>query len=164
MKKIISLCLICSLMFAYGCASKAANGAGIGALAGGAAGALLTKNKLLGAAIGAGGGALLGWMVGATMDIYDLKAAQATLESKPTGSVTQWTNPNTGNSYQAIPQQPRQDMQNGYVYRDMVITSNTGEQIIVKGVRNPDGTWSLANNQQNSTLYRTPGMAMAYLN
>ena len=39
MKKIISLCLICSLMFAYGCASKAANGAGIGAIAGGAAGA-----------------------------------------------------------------------------------------------------------------------------
>lgn len=160
MKKIISLCLICSLMFAYGCASKAANGAGIGAIGGAAVGAMVTKNKLLGAAIGAGGGALLGWMVGATMDIYDLKAA-ATLESKPTGSITQWTNPNTGNSYQAVPQQPYQNPQNGYVYRDMIITSSTGEQIIVKGVRNPDGTWSLANNQQS--LLRTPGMAMAYL-
>ena len=145
MKKLISSILLCSLLFATGCASKAVNGAGIGALGGAAAGAMLTKNKLLGAGIGAGAGAILGYIIGNTMDTYDAKNAIAALETKPTGSVTQWNNPNTGVSYQAVPQQPYQNPQNGYVYRDMVITSSTGEQILVKAVRNPDGTWSLAN-------------------
>ena len=163
MKKLISSILFCSLLFATGCASKAVNGAGIGALGGAAAGAMLTKNKLLGAGIGAGAGATLGYIIGNTMDTYDAKNAIAALETKPTGSVTQWNNPNTGVSYQAVPQQPYQNPQNGYVYRDMVITSSTGEQILVKAVRNPDGTWSLANQGQQS-LIRSPGMEMAYFN
>ena len=158
-KLIISSMLIVSLMVS-GCASQGMNGAGIGALGGAAAGALLTNNKLLGGAIGGGGGALLGLIIGNEIDKHNMRKAMEALESRPTGSVTQWSDPNSGKSFQAVPQQPRYDA-SGTVYRDMIITSSAGEQILVHCRRNPDGTWSIVNNE-HSALSRNPGLPLLF--
>lgn len=154
-KLIISGMFIISLI-SSGCASQGMNGAGIGALGGAAAGALLTKNKILGGAIGAGGVALLGLIVGNEIDKHNMRKAMETLETKPTGSVTQWSDPNSGRVFQAVPQQPRYDA-GGYVYRDMIITSNTGEHIVVRCRRNPDGSWTVVHNE-HSALARNHGI------
>lgn len=80
MQRIIPLILICFLAAGYGCANKAQQGAGVGALAGATIGALTFKDKMLGAAVGAGVGTLMGYIVGNEWDKADEAKVQAALE------------------------------------------------------------------------------------
>lgn len=141
MKKLIPLLVICFLFVSSGCANKAQSGAGIGALAGATIGALTFNNKASGAAIGAGIGALMGYVVGNEWDKYDENKVAQTLESNHSGQTSNWTNPDTGKSYSAVPSPAY--VKQGQVCRDVTITEDGGEQIQAKACRDEDGVWRL---------------------
>lgn len=143
MKKILFALLIVSLL-SVGCANKAQQGAGTGALGGAAIGALVAGNKVQGALIGAAIGAGLGYIIGNEWDKYDQKQVSQTLESAPSGKTVQWTNPDTGNYYEATPHAAYQ--QDDKLYRDVTIHGEVDgkeETIHAKAYRNPDGTWTM---------------------
>ncbi|KAB1443324.1 YMGG-like glycine zipper-containing protein [Pseudodesulfovibrio senegalensis] len=144
MKKIITLLVLAAFLgTGYGCANKAQQGAGIGALAGATIGALTFKNKLSGAAIGAGVGLLMGYIVGNEWDKHDESQIQNTLETGRSDQAHAWTNPDTGKSYTATPSAPY--MQENRVYRDVVISENgpNGEKVMAKAYRDENGEWRL---------------------
>jgi YD repeat-containing protein len=145
MKKIISLCLVASLLLITACANKAQQGAGVGALSGALAGSLLSRNKALGAGIGAGVGLLLGYVVGNELDKRDQQQINQTLEYTPSGQTNQWTNPDNGVRYSATPAPAYE--QDNRVYRDVTIKATTpdGEvdEVKAQAYREPDGTWRL---------------------
>ena len=139
MKKLIVISLLIMALGAGGCASQGVNGAGVGALGGGAIGALVSKNKLLGAAIGAGGGALLGYIVGNEVDKSHLRAA---LEKGQSGVPMSWQSPD-GKQVTATPQRPIQDYNTGLIYRDIIIQTQGGETVRAKAYRDTNGEWVL---------------------
>jgi len=142
MKKItIALLLICFLAAGYGCANKAQQGAGVGALAGATIGALTFKDKLLGAAVGAGVGTLMGYIVGNEWDKHDEAKVQSTLEHNKSGQTATWTNPDTNQKYEATPSQPY--MAENKVYRDIVIKDENGHSVMAKAWRDDNGIWHL---------------------
>ncbi len=146
MKRIIASLALATFLFSgvYGCADKAQSGAGVGALAGAAVGALTAKNKLTGAAIGAGVGALFGYVIGNEMDKHDKAQIGKVLEDQPSGKPMAWKNPDTGVQYEATPSTPYS--QDHKIYRDVYIKANVDGQekdLKAKAYRNPDGTWVL---------------------
>ncbi len=144
MKKIIAVFVLTAFLGAgYGCANKAQQGAGIGALAGATIGALTFKNKLSGAAIGAGVGLLMGYIVGNEWDKHDEQQVQNTLQNGKSGVSHEWVNPDTGKSYSATPAPAY--MQDNKLYRDVVIKEDgpDGESIIAKAYRDEKGQWRL---------------------
>lgn len=142
MQRIIPLILICFLAAGYGCANKAQQGAGVGALAGATIGALTFKDKMLGAAVGAGVGTLMGYIVGNEWDKADEAKVQAALEKNRSGQTSHWTNPDTGKSYSATPNHPY--MADNKVYRDIVIKEDKdGDTVMAKAWRDDKGVWHL---------------------
>lgn len=143
MKKILTITiLICFLVAGFGCANKAQQGATVGGLAGATIGALVFKDKLLGAAIGAGVGIMMGYIVGNEWDKSDEKKIQHTLENGKSGEATKWTNPDTGDHYSATPDHPY--MAENKVYRDVVIKDEKdGQTVKAKAWRDDQGTWHL---------------------
>lgn len=141
MKRFIPLILICFLAAGYGCANKAQQGAGVGALAGATIGALTFKDKLLGAAVGAGVGTLMGYIVGNEWDKSDEAKVQTALEHNKSGESTSWKNPDTGESYTATPNHPY--MAENKVYRDIVIKDDEGKTVMAKAWRDDKGVWHL---------------------
>ena len=127
-----------------GCADKAQNGAGLGAITGAAVGALTAKNKIAGAAIGAGLGGLLGYAIGNELDKNDHAHISKALEEQPSGKPMAWQNPDNGAKYEATPGTPY--MADNKVYRDVAIRANVDgkeSDLKAKAYRNPDGTWVL---------------------
>jgi len=143
MKRFIVITIICSLLLvSAGCANKAQQGAGVGALAGATIGALTFKDKLLGAAVGAGVGMMMGYIVGNEWDKHDEKQVQATLENNKSGEATTWHNPDTGENYSATPSPPY--MAENKVYRDVVIKDEKdGQTVMAKAWRDDKGVWHL---------------------
>ncbi|GAB7023663.1 glycine zipper domain-containing protein [Salidesulfovibrio brasiliensis] len=138
----ITTFLIVSLMTATGCANRAQQGAGIGALAGSTIGALTFKDKALGAAVGAGVGMMMGYIVGNEWDKADEQRVQQTLEHTRSDQTNTWTNPDTGNAYSATPTPPY--MQDNRLYRDVTIKDEkTGKSIVAKAWRDENGVWHL---------------------
>lgn len=97
-KKAVSVLVMFCLMFALGCASQQGmQGAGIGGLVGGAAGALLDKkNPWRGGVIGAGLGAIFGGTIGEI-------SAQAAREAAFRNQTVVYRD-NGGRAVEAIPQ------------------------------------------------------------
>lgn len=143
MKRILTISLlICFLLAGFGCANKAQQGAGMGGLAGATIGALVFKDKLLGAAVGAGVGMMMGYIVGNEWDKSDEKKVQHTLESGKSGQAQTWKNPDSGKSYTATPDHPY--MADNKVYRDVTIKdSDDGDTIKAKAWRDDNGVWHL---------------------
>lgn len=135
-------------MLFSGCspANKAQTGAGLGALGGGLAGALIgpSKNEEQNALIGAGLGALVGYIIGNEMDKQDQAKLLATFDKTPSYQTTEWVNPDTRNHYAVTPK-PAVKKQ-GRFCREAEIRSIIGgqEEIIVStACRRPDGRWEL---------------------
>lgn len=143
MRKIIAMVMLAAFMTAgLGCANKAQQGAGVGALAGATIGALTFKDKGLGAAVGAGVGMMMGYIVGNEWDKNDEQQVQRTLERTPSGQTTNWTNPDTGMAYSATPQPPY--LEDNRVYRDVQIKDEKSGNIIhAKAWRDQSGQWHL---------------------
>lgn len=130
-----------------GCgASKAQQGAGLGALGGGLVGSLVgpSKNREQNALIGAAVGGLLGYAVGNEMDKNDLQQVNRAYETLPDRQTTRWVNPNTGHSYAVTPQATQ--MVDGRPCRRATIEAmiDGKPQTVTKtACRRDDGTWEI---------------------
>lgn len=142
-RTLLTIALFCFLIAGFGCAAnKAQQGATVGGLAGATIGALTFKDKMLGAAVGTGVGVLMGYIIGNEWDKSDEANLQNTLETNRTGQASNWTNPDTGQSYSATPDYPY--MSENKVYRDVVIKDEkTGDAIMAKAWRDDNGVWHL---------------------
>lgn len=122
-------------------------GAGLGALAGSQIGS--GSGQLAAVALGTLGGAYLGGEIGASLDRADQAFAQQTafssLDRTPTGTVSQWQNPDSGNSGTFTPTRTFKSRA-GQDCRDYETTVNiNGRTEIAKGTacRQPDGSWQI---------------------
>ena len=141
-RTLVAVLILGYLTVGLGCANKAQQGAGVGALAGATIGALTFNNKLTGAAVGAGVGLLMGYIVGNEWDKHDEAQVQRSLEKNPSGQTSTWTNPYTQQRYSATPGDPY--MEDGRVYRDVVIRDDKdGEKFMAKAWRDDNGVWHL---------------------
>lgn len=126
----------------------------VGAIGGGALGALIAKaaggNQ---AAVGAGliGGALLGGLVGDYLDERDKRlagdAAQKALETVPSGTSVAWQNPDSGHYGTVTPVKTYQTDPGTYCreYQTTVTINGKKEKAYGTACRQPDGTWKIAN-------------------
>ena len=124
--------------------NKAQQGAGIGVLTGGLAGALLAGDKEMGALIGAGIGGIIGYIIGNEMDKNDMAKLNNVYERSPSYHTTEWTNPDTGASYAVTPQPAFID--NEYWCRNAEINAiidGKPEVVNAKACRNNNGNWVL---------------------
>jgi surface antigen len=145
--KIIFLCFLGILL--SGCNPARLD---IGTVAGAAAGAYA------GSAIGGGGGQMaaiaigallgsyLGGAIGQYMNGLDHHKIQEALESSPTGSTTNWTNPETGMSFNVTPTHTyNSDKGLCRKYTTEAVSSGQTEVIHDTACRQADGTWQTIN-------------------
>ncbi|MEE8275348.1 MAG: RT0821/Lpp0805 family surface protein [Alphaproteobacteria bacterium] len=122
-------------------------GAGLGGLAGSQIGSGTGQMVAIGAGVLLGG--LLGSEVGKSLDkadqLYAERNAQQTLEATPTGQMSSWQNPDSGNSGTFTPTNTYQSAQGQYC-REYQTTVNVGgqvEQAYGTACRQPDGSWQI---------------------
>lgn len=133
--------------------AKQTGGAVLGGLGGAVAGSQFGQGKGQLAAVAAGTllGALLGSEVGKSLDRADKAAlastTQTTLENQPSGTSSNWSNPDSGNYGTVTPTRTYQT--NGGQYcREYSQTINVGgrsEEAFGTACRQPDGTWKVVN-------------------
>jgi surface antigen len=128
--------------------SKTTIGAVGGAVAGGILGEVIGGHG--GHIIaGAVAGGLLGALAGNVLDQRDRQianeAAQRSLETMPTGSTSDWSNPDTGNSGSVTPTRTYQQPDGTYCreFTQEVIVGGKKEQAFGTACRQPDGTWRI---------------------
>ncbi len=154
MKKLILATAVSSLLLT-GCAgtySKQDTGTVIGALAGGALAYGLgqnSSNKELWTVAGIGLGGMLGNNIGAQLDERDRllmgQTFQQALEKAPNNTVSQWQNPNTGNSGTITPTVTH-TTSNGTPCREFTQTVYIGgqpQQAYGTACRQADGSWRI---------------------
>ena len=133
------------------------NKQGSGTLIGGTAGALLGsqfgggKGKLVAVGAGALLGAIVGNQIGAGMDEQDRKLAELTsqraLEAAPTGSSTEWRNPDNGNYGYVTPNKTFRNNTGQYCreYTQTVVIGGKQQKAYGTACRQPDGQWQVVN-------------------
>jgi surface antigen len=142
-----------ALLMLTGCADRqhTVGGAALGGIAGGILGAQIGGGSGRTAAIIGGtlAGAALGGYVGSYLDRMDQTDKQnlnQTLETRPTGQTTQWTNPDTQTTYAVTPvktfQQPETER---YCreYTTEVIIGGEVEKAYGTACRTEDGAWEI---------------------
>lgn len=131
--------------------TKSDVGTGLGAVAGGVAGAQFGKGKgqLVTTALGALLGAGIGHEVGASLDRADMnyysRAQQQALENSQPGQPLPWNNPKSGHSGSITPAAPYQ-ADNGQYCREFTNKINVGgrtETGYGTACRQPDGSWQI---------------------
>ncbi len=143
-KFFLSLILICSL-FTASCATKGQSGAGVGAIGGALAGQAIghsTEATLIGAAVGT----MLGYMVGNEMDKYDREQLNHVYERGTSGRATSWRNPDTGNSYEVLPQPAYSHPETKQVCRQaeiIAVIDGKTERTYSTACRDDFGRWQL---------------------
>jgi surface antigen len=122
-------------------------GAGIGGLLGSKIGG--GKGQLAAVAAGTILGGLLGNSVGRSLDradqAYATRTAHQTLETAPTGTVAQWTNPDTGHAGTFKPVRTYQTNQGQYCreYQQTVTVGGQVQSAYGTACRKPDGSWDI---------------------
>ena len=94
-------------------------------------------------------GGLLGSEVGRSLDradrLYIEQATRRSLERAPSGQVSQWRNPDTGNYGSVVPYAPK-TMPNGQYCREFqqsLVVDGKTQQAYGTACRQPDGTWKI---------------------
>jgi len=125
----------------------------VGGVGGAAAGGLIASALSANTAGVLGGiilGGLIGGAVGNRMDAADRReASRATysaLESKPSGTASNWHNPDSGNSGAVTPTRSYQAQNGEYCreYEQTVTINGETESAYGTACRQPDGTWQVA--------------------
>ena len=125
--------------------TKGQQGAVGGAAGGAAIGQAIGRNTeatLIGAAVGT----MLGYIVGNEMDKYDRMQLNNAYESGPSGQPVAWVNPDTGSSYQVVPQPAYQNSRTNQVCRQaevMVTIDGQPQSALTTACRNQQGQWVL---------------------
>ena len=139
-----------------GCAQGAGDKQTFGTIGGAVAGGLLGaqfgsgSGQLIATGVGTLLGAWAGSEIGASLDradqAYAQQAAQSSLESAPTGTATTWRNPDSGN-YGTITPTNTVPRGNSYCrdFTQTIYVEGRSETATGTACRNPDGTWSIAN-------------------
>ena len=138
-----------SLAGCEGVGQKQAGGAVIGGAAGGLLGSQIGSGsgQLAATAAGALLGMLAGSEVGKSLDRADqmhaAQTTQAALESNKTGTVSTWTNPDSGHSGTVTPVRTFQDAQgqNCREFQQTVTIGGRTEQAYGTACRQADGSW-----------------------
>lgn len=134
------------------CANVDLNKGQQGALGGAAGGALLgqaigrdTEATLIGAAVGT----MLGYMIGNEMDKYDRRELNQAYEFAPSGQVSSWQNPDSGNMYAVTPEPayttpayPQRPCRRAEI---LATIDGQTERTYTTACRNSAGQWELQN-------------------
>ena len=150
----MALTLALAVTVLAGCGSDTAKeeiGALVGAGLGGVAGSFIGDGggQLIAVAAGTLIGAIMGSEVGKSLDRADrLAMRQATfdaLEYGQSGSPTTWTNPDTGNSGEIVPQPAgrRADKRYCREFWKTVTIAGEKQQAFGTACRQPDGSWRI---------------------
>lgn len=123
----------------------------IGAAAGGLAGSQIGRGKgqLAATAVGTLLGAFAGNAVGRSLDradrVYASQAEQRALETLPSGSAAEWSNPDTGNYGVVEPTRTYQTPQGAYCreYQHTVYIGGKPQEAYGRACRQPDGSWQI---------------------
>lgn len=142
-----------SLAGCEGVGQKQAGGAVIGGAAGGLLGSQIGSGsgQLAATAAGALLGMLAGSEVGKSLDradqMYAAQTTQGALESNKTGTVSTWTNPDSGHSGTVTPVRTFQDAQgqNCREFQQTVTIGGKTESAYGTACRQPDGSWKIVN-------------------
>jgi len=138
---------------ANGPGPKQAGGTLLGAALGGLAGSQIGGGKGQLAAVGAGVllGGLLGNEAGRSLDradqLYAERTAQKALETAPSGTTSNWVNPDSGHAGSVTPS-PAYRTADGRVCREYQTTVTIGgrtEQAYGTACRAADGSWKITN-------------------
>ena len=134
---------------AAGCSNTNLTKGQQGVIGGAASGAVIgqaigrnTEATLIGAAVGT----MLGYIVGNEMDKYDRMQLNSAYESGPSGQPVAWVNPDTGSSYQVVPQPAYQNSSSNQVCRQaeiMATIDGQPQKTITTACRNEQGQWVL---------------------
>lgn len=122
-------------------------GAGLGGLAGSQIGR--GSGRLVAVGLGTLAGALVGNEVGRSLDQADQAYAQQTeqvaLETVPTGSSINWSNPDTGHAGTVTPTYTYQAPTGAYCreYQHTVYVGGRAENAYGTACRQPDGSWQI---------------------
>jgi surface antigen len=135
-----------SVLLLSSCANmnKAQMGGAGGAAAGAIAGQAIGKNTgatLIGAAVGG----MLGYIVGNEMDKFDQQQLTRAYESAPSGQPIAWTNPDSHNQYQVIPQPAYNGPSNQPCRKAEIVAVIDGktERTYSTACRDMNGSWQL---------------------
>lgn len=145
-KMLLSAVLLFSV-FISSCATQGQTGAGVGAVGGALAGQAIghsTEATLIGAAVGT----MLGYMVGNEMDKYDREQLNHAYERGTSGRATAWRNPDTGNSYEVMPQPAYSHPESRRVCRQaeiIAVIDGKTERTYSTACRDDAGRWQLQN-------------------
>jgi len=150
--KALALTLTVGLLTGGGQVSKQEIGGLVGAGLGGLAGSFIGDGggQLVAVAVGTMVGAIMGSEVGKSLDKADRLAMQLAtydaLEYGESGSPTTWTNPDSGNSGEIVPQPAVMRADNRYCREFWKTVTIAGEKQQAYGTacRQPDGTWRLS--------------------
>ena len=127
--------------------TKGQQGAVFGAAGGAAAGQAIGRNTeatLIGTAVGT----MLGYIVGNEMDKYDRTQLNQAYETGPSGQPVAWVNPDSGSSYQVVPQPAYQNSRTNQVCRQAEVTATIDGQpqkTVTTACRNDQGQWVIQN-------------------
>ena len=139
------------------CADSTGPKQGVGTVLGGVAGAVAGaqfgsgRGQLAATAIGALLGGLAGSEIGKSLDRADMtylrQSQQKALETIPSGSSSNWSNPDSGNSGQITPQRTYQNAGGSYCreFQQTVTVGGNTESAYGTACRQPDGTWKITN-------------------
>jgi surface antigen len=145
-KMFLSAILLFSILTSS-CTTKGQTGAGVGAIGGALAGQAIghsTEATLIGAAVGT----MLGYMVGNEMDKYDREQLNHAYERGTSGRTTAWRNPDTGNSYEVMPQPAYSHPQTHQACRQaeiIAVIDGKTERTYSTACRDDAGRWQLQN-------------------
>lgn len=131
--------------------SKQDWGTGLGAIAGGVAGAQFGKGdgRLVTTALGALLGSAVGSSAGASLDRADLayydQTAQRALETGNSGRAMPWNNPDSGNSGVVIPSAPYKNQTGQYCreFQNKITVGGKTQNGYGTACRQPDGSWQI---------------------
>ncbi len=141
---VLSMLAFCASLSA--CTTQEGTGTVLGAGAGAAAGAAIAKNDAVGAVVGGLLGGSVGREIGQYMDQRDQGRLAQTFEYNQTGSTSQWTTPDTGNSYAAPPtntfQSDNRPCRRFTLQADVEGASND-ETVTGTACRESDGRWQI---------------------
>jgi len=135
-----------SIFMLSACANKAQTGAAGGAAVGAIAGQAIGHNTgatLIGAAVGG----MLGYAIGNEMDKFDQQQLARAYETAPSGQPVAWTNPDSHNQYQVIPQPAYQGPSNQTCRKAEIVAVIDGrtERTYSNACRDSYGNWKLQN-------------------
>ncbi len=147
MNKMYLATILLFSIFTSSCATQGQTGAGVGAIGGALAGQAIghsTEATLIGAAVGT----MLGYMVGNEMDKYDREQLNHVYERGTSGKATAWRNPDTGNSYEVMPQPAYAQPETQKVCRQaeiIAVIDGKTERTYTTACRDDYGHWQLQN-------------------